>query len=225
MKIDYFLNHFQSKLLNSEGDQYFSCLKLLTGGGTSPRVAKMLNFATSLLDDGECYCEVGVFRGYTLVSAGYWNGKKVVGIDNFDVKGSVDDKLEADEVKNSLLASLRAYSSNALFIESDFREVAESVLKEKIGVSFIDGKHDFQSVHDNLVWQEKFLADKALIFFDDVNLSAVDVAIKSWAIDRRDNYDIVCYIKPHYVGDIQLPADRVIHNGICIMRYDRGGIR
>lgn len=209
--------------MNDEQDAVFSSLKLLTGGCTAPRVAKILNFATSLIEKDECYLEVGTYSGYTLASAGYWNGNRIIGIDKFDFKGQGIKDAEED-VKARCLANLKAYSTNSLLIESDFRNVDLSKLGIKIAVSFIDGKHEHEEVTDNLKWQEQYLADDAVIFFDDVGLKTVDIAIKNWFLMYNKHYDILFYAKPHYLNEESVPViDQMLHNGLVILRYCKNG--
>jgi predicted O-methyltransferase YrrM len=220
------MHKYAGVLLSSENDHYFSALKLMSGGTTSPRIAKIINFATSLLGPEECYLEVGVFTGYTLCAAGLLNDKKCVGIDNFDMT-SVGWNPDADTIYENCLGNLKRLSVNAQLIRSDFRAVEPEQIPGKIGVAFIDGRHEFADVYENLEWLTPKLADDAVVIFDDAGLGAVDIAIRSWWLDKRENFDILAYIKAHYVdGAVTTPIqDQVAHQGLCIMRYQRNGLQ
>lgn len=222
MKAKEFVHRFTNVLMNDQGDNSFSTMRMITGGGTSARIAKTLNFATCLLDPGEIYLEVGVFRGFTLLSAAYLNNKPCYGIDNFDVK-VVHPAFTAEQVKGELARNMAMFANgNAHVIENDFRAVTE--VPGKIGVLFVDGKHTSLDVLDNLRWAEPFLADDAIILFDDVTLNEVDLAIKGWWFDHRQNYDLVFHARPVFVGSYDFPIfDHFLHNGLSILWYSRKG--
>lgn len=226
MNINYFSHKFSSVLLNDENDHYFGTLKFLSGGTTSPRIAKIINFATSLMDDSECYLEVGVFTGFSLCSAGYLNGKKCVGIDNFDM-GSVGWGPDANVIREHCKGNIQKMTVNARLIESDFRAVTKEQIGSPVGVTFIDGRHEYKDVVENLEWVTPLLSDDAVLIFDDVGLEAVAWAIKSWWATHYKQFEILAYIKPHYVESKALThiQDQVIHQGICIMRYSKNGFQ
>src|SRR5258705_12831875 len=116
--MEHFLHEYLSVLLNGENDHYFSALKVLTGGATSPRMGKLLNFAASLMNDDECYVEVGVFTGFTLCAAGYLNNRKCIGIDNFDMS-SVGWVVDPLLVQNRCEANINNLCVNGKLIKSD----------------------------------------------------------------------------------------------------------
>ncbi len=203
-------------------------IKLLAGGTTSARIAKLLNFAVSQIDDTECYLEVGVFTGSTLCSAGYVNEKVCIGIDNYTPEHMVQmTRMTSDEIQARCQLNINCMiPGTAKLIVKDFRQVTPEEIGMPVAVSFIDGKHDYTSVLENLYWLEPMLADNAILVFDDINYIEVSLAIERWMNLKAANYDMMAYVKPYYGHELKNNnlcsiRDRFINNGVCVLRYHR----
>lgn len=202
--------------MNDTNDQTFETLKFLTGGTTSARIAKLLNFAASCLDEHECYLEVGVFNGYTLLSANYSNFKRCIGVDNFSQIFSLDP----EAVKAKCKQNLMMYSNDVLLIESDYKDVTPEVVGKPIGVHFVDGDHCYQAVKEGMEWVKPMLAKEAIILFDDAGYKEVSKAILEQA--NEPGFELMFMQKPLFVGDTVYPiGDHVLHQGLAILRYTR----
>jgi hypothetical protein len=227
VNILYFLKKYPEFLLNDKQDDIFENLKLLTGGTTSARIGKLLNFAVSQMEGEERYVEVGVFTGATLCSAAYVNEKICIGIDNYLPDEMIQiTGMTPEAVKARCLANIRCISNergHVRLIEKSFRDVTKEEIGGPVAVSFIDGKHDYAGVMDNLEWLEPMLADHAILVFDDVNYVEVSLAIEDWMGKHPENYDMLAYIKPAYMDgkDLCSIRDRFLNNGVCIIRYHR----
>lgn len=90
MNMDCFLKRYCNILLNDENDALFQSFKVLVGGTTSHRIAKLINFAVSQMGHDECYVETGVFTGGTLISAFWANGRTCIGIDSYSLINRLD---------------------------------------------------------------------------------------------------------------------------------------
>jgi hypothetical protein len=226
MNIDCFLKRFTDVLCNDKQDDIFNTVSIITGGTTSARIAKLLNFAVSQIDDSECYLEVGVYLGTTLCSAGLNNEKTCVGIDNYN-QGSPEfvDK-DASKLRDRCLHNINSMVRKATLIEKDFHDVTKEEIPKPVAVSFIDGRHDFDGVTDNLKWLEPLLADNAIIVFDDINYFEVSDALGKWMSENYKNYEMLCYIKPFYTNCNYISSirERFLNNGIAIIKYGRNGI-
>lgn len=223
MNMDCFMKRFSDVLLNDKDDHTFETLKILTGGTTSPRIAKLLNFAVSQMDKKETYVEVGVFAGTTLVSAAHANMKTCIGIDNYDPEEHKSMGCDPKVVRDRCLHNINSTNCGATLIEKDFRQVTKEEIAYPIAVSFIDGKHDFTSVMENLQWLEPMLADEAIIIFDDVNYLEVTQAIFTWLVSHLDTWNMVGYVKPFFFNDkyVMSVRERFLNNGVCILNYHR----
>jgi len=220
MNIDCFLKRFPQVLLSSDGDALFEAFKIWLGGTTSIKISKLLNFAVSQMDQDECYVEVGVYTGCTLVSSFWANSKKCYGIDPYG-EGMPEATTQSPEfVRDQARRNVSQLSQGVTLIEKSFRDVSPEEIAEKIAVTFIDAKHDYVSVMDNLKWLEGKLSKDALIFFDDINYSEVSRAITEWWLSHRENVSLLCWIEPSYrdAGYISSVQDRVLNNGLVILR-------
>lgn len=220
MKYDIFIANYMRTIFSDERDALFSTLQVWTGGLSTPRTASLLNMAAYCMDEGERYVEVGVFTGFTLLSAGYDNGKLVLGIDNFDTEGlksSIGSHLDAAPIKERLKINCeRLAHVRYRVIESDFRTVDLSEMKT--GVAYIDGRHDYQNVIDNLTWLEPSLANDAVIIFDDPDCDGVADAITDWAHDHK-NYELLYLSKSMERFKRRSAHDGPFVNGLAVMHY------
>src|SRR5690606_1223227 len=145
---------------------------VLTGlSGT--RLVGALQRLTSLLREDECYCEVGVFQGLTLLSTAYANPSiACFGIDNFSQfdAGSVNEALVRQRAD-----ALNA--RNARLVNADFEvalRTADQWLEgRRVGVYFVDGPHDYRSQLVCLLRAKRLLAPGAVIVVDDANYEHV----------------------------------------------------
>lgn len=214
--------------MNDKDDGIFENIKLFTQGTTSTRIGKLLNFAVSQMGEKECYLEVGVFTGSTLCQAAYVNERFCVGIDNYlpdEIKQITG--MPSDFIRDRCLFNINCLGRGRIkLIEKDFRDVSVEEISLPVAVSFIDGKHDYAGVMDNLKWLEPKLADHAILVFDDINYIEVSLAIEDWMSSHADHYDMLAYIKPFYgdsADDSNLCSvrDRFINNGVCVIRYHK----
>lgn len=216
MNINYFLSRFSDVLFNDKNDQTFETLKLLTAGTTGARIAKLINFASACMSPEECYLEVGVFTGFTLISANYLNNRHCVGIDSF-----MPDQIfsiKPDDVRAKCKFNLMNYTYNTLLIDGDFRSVKADQIKKPVAVHFVDGDHSYEAVKDGIAWVKPLLANEALIIFDDVGYPAVTKALLEVA--GEPGFELVFLYRPLYVGDAVYPVgDKVLHQGLAILRY------
>jgi hypothetical protein len=224
MNIDCFLKLYTDVLMNDNHDNVFDTLKIITGGTTSSRIAKLLNFSVSQMDDNECYLEVGVFTGSTLCAAGYNNEKLCIGIDKYNEDDLKEmSRVAPSELRDRCLYNMKCLASRSILIEKDFRDVKKEEIQMPVGVSFIDGKHDYEDVTKNLEWLEPFLADNAILVFDDVNYFDVSRAIFDWLMNHRENYDLLSYNKPFFLNCEYISSlyERFLNNGVCVILFHR----
>ena len=220
MKFDLFISNYLRTLFTDERDAMFSTLQVWTGGLSTPRTASLINMAAFCMEEGERYVEVGVFTGFTMIAAGYDNRKSVLGIDNFDTEGdhsSVGGEIKRDLIKERLKLNFQRFAHiNHKVIESDFRSVDLSEMKT--GVAYIDGRHDYRSVIDNMVWLEPSLAKDAVIIFDDPDCEGVGNAILDWCHDYKD-YELLYISRSRDKFHRSSAYDGPFMNGLAIVDY------
>lgn len=216
MNINNFLARFSDVLMNDTHDQTFETLKLLTAGTTGCRIAKLINFAVSCMAESECYLEVGVFTGYTLISANYNNNRKCVGIDSFQPDQIFS--IKPDDVRAKCLFNLKNYTTNVTLIDGDFRNVSKDQIVSPVSVHFIDGDHNYQAVKEGVAWVKPMLAKDSILIFDDVMYPEISKAVMETAVEP--GFEPVFFHRPLYVSDtFYAMGDRVLNNGLAILRY------
>lgn len=222
MNVSAFLQGYTRVLATSFQDGPFESLRLQVHGMSSPRTAKLLNFAAQHLGPKEYYLEIGTFTGYTLLSAKFETSVRSIAIDNFALYLYVNGK--AVPPFEQLKENIHRFGSGFTnVLAQDFRQVdlqAELDQGRKAGVFFIDAEHTAKDVTDSFAWAERYLADEAIIVLDDTNAVGVTEAMREWLKDHP-NYEEVFYCKtaPGKCEGTQM--DWLFHNGIAIVRYHR----
>lgn len=194
-------------------EQFQSALEVVPGMTTS-NVTQLLNFAVACMETDEVYCEIGCFRGATLVGALLSNANKMAyAVDNFSEFDPDGENLA------QLEANLKAFGlyEQVCFCEQNFEEffffLRETEVSDRFGVYFYDGAHDYRSQLLGLLLAKPFLADKALIIVDDTNaLSA-----------RQANWDFMAsHPQCNLLLDIVTPGNSspTFWNGVQIMSWD-----
>jgi hypothetical protein len=158
------------------------------GGMTSPKIQRLLNLACSMLPLSEVYCEVGSYRGKTLISAAQGNPGVYCACDNFS-------QFAADPVaaRSEMFANVAAHfpgDSVFVFCDADFRALFADWRYGGIGVYLYDGVHDTEGQRDGIAMAEPHLSDEALVLVDDWRfgeardgtMSAVSASANSWEL-------------------------------------------
>ena len=189
-----FLEKLPELLMEDVNDSIFATLRYLTHGMSGIRTAKILNEATrQLISKKECYVEIGTYQGFSLIAAGYQNNVLCYGIDDLSMSDIYRNNILAKQgVRDALNYNLQFnLALNCKFIENDFRKVQFE--NKSIGVLYIDGKHTYEEVKDTLCWSEPFLANEALIIFDDVTTPGVGKAVLEYA--NLSDIELVLFMK------------------------------
>jgi hypothetical protein len=134
----------------------------------------LLNYAVSLMEEGECYLEVGTWKGRTLSYAMEGNAdKEFFAVDNFSQftkRPRWYRPFSEPEPRRSLNRVLRNASRThrVSFLEGDFRTILPEFSKT-VGVYFYDGGHSFQDQYEGLELGLAHMAPDSLIVVDDTN--------------------------------------------------------
>ncbi len=187
-------------------------------GMATENVGCLLNYAVSLLEPGECYLEVGTWKGRTLSYAMEGNSdKEFYACDNFSDftrKPRWYWPFGQPEPKRSLLRVLRRASKNyrVTFLEGDFRVTLPRLhgLHKRVGVYFYDGGHGFDDQFEGLELALPFMASESLIVVDDtnpyekgVNESEAREANRQWLAKHpewRLLFDLCAPLPPRHAG-------------------------
>lgn len=197
-----------------QSDQFQAVLNHVQGM-TTANVLQLLNFAVACLEPDEVYCEVGCFRGSTLIGALLNHPDRMAyAVDNFSEFDPQGENLE------HLMQNLSAFhlEEQVLFCNQDFEAFFADwqalQMSDRIGVYFYDGAHDYRSQLMGLLLARPFLADRALIIVDDSN----------WEPVQQANWDFIA-AHPQCSLVLDLPTagngDSTFWNGLQILSWDR----
>jgi hypothetical protein len=147
-------------------------------------IAAMINRAVSEMADDECFVNVGVWHGFTLLSGMLNNpGKKCIGIDNFSEFGGP---------REEFLERFRKHkSANHQFQEMDYEKYFSNVHKGPIGFYIYDGEHSYENQLKGMQVAEPFFSKNCRILIDDTNLPAARRAIDDFMARSRNKYQIL----------------------------------
>lgn len=169
-------DHWETDAVQPKSDRFQAVLNRVQGM-TTLNVMQLLNEAVRCMEPNETYCEIGSFRGSTLIGALLDQPDRMAyAVDNFS---EFDPSGEGEAI---LAANLEAFglSEQVCFCNQDFEaffyDLGQLQSDDKIGVYLYDGAHDYRSQLMGLLLARPFLADQALILVDDSNWSAVQQA-------------------------------------------------
>jgi len=147
-------------------------------------IGMLINKIVRDMQNNECYVNIGVWNGFTLLAGMLCNPeKKCIGIDNFSEFGGPKD----DFKKRFMTSKTNSHS----FYNMDYKQYFEGYHESKIGFYFYDGNHTYRNQFDGLKLAEPFLADNAIIMIDDINWHEPEQATNDFINHSEFNYDIL----------------------------------
>jgi predicted O-methyltransferase YrrM len=139
----------------------------------------LLNLAAACLGEGEAYVEVGVYHGASLISAMLGNdGRRFVGIDNFEFREASLEKVEANLERFGLRRP-------DILVGDAFELVPAGALGDiSIGVWYYDASHSYEAQLEGLRIAEPLLAPGALVAVDDTDWDDVARAMDDYVAEQ-----------------------------------------
>lgn len=155
-------------------------------GMSTPSNLHFLNLAVRQLARGECYLEVGTWRGLTLIGALLGNRAHGYAIDNSTmVEHNKDGRQSADVWEENV--SKYGMASRASYIDGEVPAIFSALHIPPVGVYFFDGdKSTPQAAYDGLMGVVPYLAKTAAIIVDDANTPQVREAAFWFCYNYRD---------------------------------------
>ena len=158
----------------------------LSGFSGEKLIGLLQRLSSFCVKENECYLEVGVFQGLTLLSvAKSIKVGNAYGIDNFaffDKDGRnlsiVKQRIKALDIDNASIINMD--------YEDALEHLEKHIGKKKIGVYFVDGPHDYRSQLMCLELVKPFLSDNAVIIIDDSNYRHVRQANRDFLTVNSD---------------------------------------
>jgi Methyltransferase domain len=174
-------------------------------------VAGVLNRAVATMPAGQSFVNVGVWQGFTFMSALAGNpGVRCVGVDDFS---------EFNAPRDALLERFeRARGPAHRFFEMDYREYFARVHEGPIGVYLYDGEHSYDNQLRGLEAAEPFLTQDCLLIVDDTNRAEPRQATLDFVARRATEYRVVADV---WTGASSHPT---FWNGLLVIRRGGGAV-
>lgn len=167
-----------------------------------------------------CYLEIGIYKGYTLLSSAYVNpSTHHVGVDNFS-------QFDGDGVNRRIVEAGSVGLANIQIVDQDYEDflTAHLLAPNSVGVYFFDATHDYRSQLLGVALGRRLLLPGSIILVDDANYHHVRYAC----------YDLMnLFPEIKLIGELFTPTHpnkmspqqrreclRGWWNGCIIMQYD-----
>ena len=170
-------------------------------------IGYIINRICKLLTKNQLYLNIGVWKGFSLISGMINTNCEVIGIDNFSEFGGP---------KKNFLENFNKYKKeNHAFFEEDYLNFFKKFEKESrfIDFYFYDGEHSYENQYKNLGIADQFLKKGSIVLIDDINFDDVYNGTMDFVSKSSSKFEILKEIKT---------ANNHCHpsywNGIIILR-------
>lgn len=194
-------------------DRRFAAVVDGVPGMSTEHALTVLDLAVARLGAGECYLEVGSYRGRSVVGAMLANpGRRAVAVESFAEFG-VDPVAARAEVE-ATLREFEVADRVRLVVGDAFRRLDRAGVPEPVGAYFYDGAHSRVAQYLGLALAEPLLADRAVVLVDDWSWPQVRSATERY-LRRHPGYRVVA----------ELPAETDFDprwcNGLVVLAWER----
>ncbi len=198
---------------------------ILEGFSGEKLIGLLQRLASDCKNERDCYLEVGVYQGLTLLSVAMsMNGGHAYGIDNFS-------QLDPDG-RNQRIVSERIKAlnlQNASVVNMDYEDALEDLNNiigdKKVGLYFVDGPHDYRSQLMCLVLAKPHLAEDAVIIIDDSNYRHVRQATRDFLVANPEVkllFEAYTSSHPYNMNKDEVTSARAgWWNGVNVLVIDR----
>ncbi|MBF0153104.1 MAG: class I SAM-dependent methyltransferase [Magnetococcales bacterium] len=125
-------------------------------------IGGIINRVVSSLPEEQCYVNIGVWNGFSLLTGMAGNpDKRCIGVDNFSQFGGPREPF-LERFQGSA-------SPRHTFHDMDYRDYFRQVHQESIGFYLYDGDHEAEHQYAGLKIAEPWFADGCVIMVDDIN--------------------------------------------------------
>lgn len=196
---------FITEVIRKASDEEMLFKSEVLDGFSSTSLTALLQQLASNLDKDECYLEVGVFQGLSLLSVAKVleeKGIKAYGIDNFS-QFDTDGKNFGLVKERASKLSIENFGVINLDFEEALLNIEEHIEDKKVGLYFIDGPHDYRSQLLCLEQAKNAISENGVIVIDDCNYMHVRQATFDF-LRLNPEYRLVfqayAEMHPHQIG-------------------------
>ena len=149
-------------------------------------IGAMINKAVREMPASHVFVNVGVWRGFTLLSGMAGNASKTcIGVDNFS---------EFGDPRTDFLEQFEKYRGpRHHFYEMDYVDYFTRIHDSPIGVFIYDGNHSYKNQLRALELAEPYFSDDCIILIDDVNYAHVRRANRDFMAKSPRQYRTVLH--------------------------------
>ena len=152
-------------------------------------IGYVINRICKNLSRDQLFLNIGVWKGFSLISGMINTQCEVIGIDNFS---------QFDGPKEIFIKNFNKYKREQhKFYEEDYLNFFKSFEKKSkfIDFYFYDGEHSYDNQYKNLEIADQFLKKNSIILIDDANFADVYNGTMDFINKSNSNYKILKQIK------------------------------
>lgn len=193
-------------------DPIFAEIHREVDGFTSANELAVLNLAARSVPQGECYLEVGSYKGRSTCAAALGVSEPLYVVENYLEFGMLGEQAQAELHRN--LARYAAQADVRFHVGDAFAALRHpDTVDRPIGVYFYDGEHTEVAHYLALGIVEPLLADEAIVLVDDASWPMVGkaharflAAHPGWRLERR--FDAVNNDDPAWANGLHVLSFR-----------------
>mgnify|MGYP001166270266 FL=1 len=180
-----------SNLLLSQANEDLDLKKalLMIESMSTYAIGYVINRICKNLSSNQLFLNIGVWKGFSLVSAMINTKCEVIGIDNFS---------QFDGPRTIFIENFNKYKKdNHYFYEQDYLIFFKNFEKNSkfIDFYFYDGEHSYENQYKNLEIADQFLKEGSIILIDDINFNEVYQGTMDFISKSNSKYKILKEIK------------------------------
>jgi len=178
------------KILNGKEDIYLKKILLDIESMSTYAIGNIINQICKSLKKDELFVNIGVWKGFTLISGMINTICNVQGVDNFSEFGGPKDVFLENFNKFKIAGRHKFY-------ELDYKVYFKNFEKKNSGINFYfyDGEHSYKNQYDNLEISNNFFVKDTIVLVDDINFEEVEQGTEDFIRKNSSKFRLIKKIK------------------------------
>ena len=178
------------KILNGKEDIYLKKVLLNIESMSTYAIGHIINQICKNLKKDELYVNIGVWKGFTLISGMINTNCNVQGVDNFSELGGPKDIFLDNFNKFKITDKHKFYEFDYKVFFKNFEK-----MNSKINFYFYDGEHSYKNQYDNLEIANNFFVKDTIVLVDDINFEEVEQGTEDFIRKNSSKFRLIKKIK------------------------------
>ena len=180
----FFFNNL--KILNGKEDVYLKKILLNIESMSTYAIGHIINQICKNLKKDELYVNIGVWKGFTLISGMINTICNVHGVDNFSEFGGPKD-IFLDTFNKIKI------NDRHKFYELDYKVYFKNFEKKNSSINFYfyDGEHSYKNQYDNLEISNNFFVKDTIVLVDDINFEEVEQGTEDFIRKNSSKFRLI----------------------------------